>query len=333
LERADEQYMRRPFFSEPMKLGDIYRYAVQMAKDNDPRTAEELEDDLHRVGERYRKMEGAERERFDLDSLWNPYPDSRLVHGDPETEIGGVLWGIDISTGEMVLADRLREKGKRIDAVIGHHPFGRARPAFGEALHLHEYIYAQLGVPINVAEGIMASRVREVHNISAIANYDRAVDAARLLDMPLMCLHSITDNLVDRYLNELVEEREPKRTGDVIEMLMELPEYRHAAGNNNPPEMYVGDKKRRAGKVHVRMTGGTSGPKEMYEKLADAGVGTVVFMHIPEAHLEEAKKHHMNVIVAGHMASDSLGLNLLADQLEERGVEITPCSGFIRVRR
>jgi len=33
------------------------------------------------------------------------------------------------------------------------------------------------------------------------------------------------------------------------------------------------------------------------------------------------------------VASDSLGMNLLADRLEERGVEVTPCSGFIRVRR
>ncbi|HSA35004.1 MAG TPA: NGG1p interacting factor NIF3, partial [Methanomassiliicoccales archaeon] len=119
-----------------MKLGEIYRFAVQLAKENDPRTGEEMEDELRRTEERYRKMDEEERGRFDLDSLWNPYPDSRLVHGDPETEIEGVLWGIDISTGEMVLADRLREKGRLIDAVIGHHPFGRARPAFGEALHL-----------------------------------------------------------------------------------------------------------------------------------------------------------------------------------------------------
>ncbi len=95
-----------PVFSVMMKLGEIYRFAVQLAKENDPRSAEELEDDLRRIEERYRKMDEAEKESFDLDSLWNPYPDSRLVHGDLEADIEGVLWGIDISTGEMVLADR-----------------------------------------------------------------------------------------------------------------------------------------------------------------------------------------------------------------------------------
>ena len=56
-------------------------------------------------------------------------------------------------------------------------------------------------------------------------------------------------------------------------------------------------------------------------------------MHIPEGHLEEARKHHLNVVIAGHMATDSLGINLLADRLEEQGLQITPCSGLIRARR
>ena len=316
-----------------MKLGDIYRFAVQLAKENDPRTAEELEDDLRRTEERYRKLDDGEKELFDADALWNPYADSRLVHGNPDTDVGGVLWGIDIGTGEMLLADRLRERGRRVDAVFGHHPLGRARPKFGDVLHLQEYMFAQMGMPITWAEDILAPRIKEVHRSSAPSNYDQAVDAARLLDLPLMCLHSVTDNLVDRFLNDLMEERAPKRVEDLISVLMEQPEYRHAAANNNPPEVYVGDRKRRTGKIALKMTGGTAGPKEMYEGLADAGVGTIVFMHLPESHLEEARKHHMNVVVSGHMATDSLGINLLADRLEDRGLQVIPCSGLIRARR
>ena len=56
-------------------------------------------------------------------------------------------------------------------------------------------------------------------------------------------------------------------------------------------------------------------------------------MHQREEWKDEAKKHHLNVIVAGHMASDSLGLNLFLDNLEKKGIEIVPCSGFIRVSR
>ena len=59
----------------------------------------------------------------------------------------------------------------------------------------------------------------------------------------------------------------------------------------------------------------------------------MVGMHIPDDHLEEVKKYHMKFVVAGHMASDSIGLNLLVDKLEEKGVEVIPCSGFIRNKR
>jgi len=33
------------------------------------------------------------------------------------------------------------------------------------------------------------------------------------------------------------------------------------------------------------------------------------------------------------MSSDSIGMNLLLDDLEKQGIEIVPCSGFIRVSR
>jgi hypothetical protein len=68
-------------------------------------------------------------------------------------------------------------------------------------------------------------------------------------------------------------------------------------------------------------------------ELAKAGVGTLVDMHIPEDALKELKKLHVNVINAGHMASDSIGANIFLDLIEKKGVEIIAGSGLIRVRR
>jgi hypothetical protein len=71
----------------------------------------------------------------------------------------------------------------------------------------------------------------------------------------------------------------------------------------------------------------------VYEKMAAAGVGTIVAMHIPEEHKKLVEKFHMNVVVASHMASDSLGVNILLDEMEKKGVEIVACGGYIRVSR
>jgi hypothetical protein len=67
--------------------------------------------------------------------------------------------------------------------------------------------------------------------------------------------------------------------------------------------------------------------------MAIAGIGTVIGMHQSEEHRKEAEAAHLNVVIAGHMSSDSLGVNLFLDELERRGIEIIPCSGFDRVSR
>ena len=58
---------------------------------------------------------------------------------------------------------------------------------------------------------------------------------------------------------------------------------------------------------------GTEGSKEAFEKLARTEVGTIVGMHMSEDNLKEAEKNHINVIIAGHMSSDTIGINLILD--------------------
>ena len=115
---------------------DLYRLAIQEGMAADPRRGPELDELLERTGQAYDRLQGGERERFDADSLWNPYADSRIVSGDPEAEVSRVMWGIDINVPELLLADRLREKGQRIDAVIGHHPRGRAAASLHHMVHI-----------------------------------------------------------------------------------------------------------------------------------------------------------------------------------------------------
>ena len=67
--------------------------------------------------------------------------------------------------------------------------------------------------------------------------------------------------------------------------------------------------------------------------MAQSGIGTVIGMHISEEHKKEAEAANINVVIAGHMSSDSLGVNLFLDELEKQGIEIIPCSGLIRIKR
>ena len=121
---------------------------------------------------------------------------------------------------------------------------------------------------------------------------------------------------------------------DVLKLLKAIPEYRKSVSLQLPPKIVSGSEENRCGKIYVDMTGGTEGSKEVFEKFASSGVSTLVAMHISEDHLENAKKANLNVIIAGHIASDTLGLNLVFDEIEKKEkIDFVSVSGFERIRR
>ena len=201
-------------------------------------------------------------------------------------------------------------------------------------MHMQSDILSRYGVPINIAEDLMEQRVKEVERKILPLNHTRAVDAARLLGIPFICLHTPADNMVATFLQKSFEEHTPYLLSDIVDLLRALPEYREAARNGSGPKILLGAENRRAGRIFVDMTGGTEGSKDIFQSLAVTGVNTLVVMHLSEEHRKEAEKHHLNVVVAGHIASDNLGLNLLLDEvLKGPDMCIFACSGFQRFSR
>ena len=316
-----------------MKIKEIYDYLVELGIEKDPRGEEEVKASLGREKKKFDELKAEDKQEFDRERLTNPYADTRILCGDPEKEVKSMLVGIDIEVGEILLADRLGEKGKPVDLILAHHPEGKALADLHFVMHLQEDIMARFGVPINVAEGLMSSRISEVKRGLMPVNHNRAIDAAKLLGLAMACSHTVADNQVNTYLQKLIEQETPRTVGDILKLLKAIPEYAEATKYSAGPDVVLGSKDNRAGKVLVDMTGGTSGSEKSYAKLSQAGVGTIVGMHMSDKHREEAEKNHLNVVIAGHIASDSLGMNMLLDSIEQRGVEIIPCSGFIRHKR
>jgi len=316
-----------------LNLKEIYQLAVNKGMENDPRGRIEAEKALAKAKKALAEMKEDEQKEFDTEKLSNPYSDTRILYGAPDREVKTVLAGIDIEVGEILIADRLREKGRPIDLVLSHHPEGKALADLHEVMSMQPEIMQIFGVPINVAEGIMASRISEIKRGLMPLNHNKAVDAARIFDIPLMCCHTPADNMVTTFLQRLIDAKEPDTVGDIVKILKELPEFAEAARTGAGPAAVVGDKDRKPGKVFVDMTGGTGGSEDAFAKLSQAGVGTIVGMHIGEKHRKEAEKNHINVIIAGHMASDSLGMNLILDELARQGLEIITCSGLTRFSR
>jgi len=53
-------------------------------------------------------------------------------------------------------------------------------------------------------------------------------------------------------------------------------------------------------------------------------------MHMPDNTIKAVKNQNIgNVVVAGHMASDSVGINQVISALEKRGLQVFRMSGVI----
>ena len=313
-----------------MKIKDIYNLAVKIGKEADFRSALEIEKFLSRRKEKLEKLSKEERTEFDEESLSNPYSDTRVLHISDDREIKKILVGIDIEPAEVLLAKELGS----IDLIISHHPLGNALANLHEVMELQCDVLSQYGVPINVAEGLMKERISEVARGINAYNHQRTVDAAKLLGMSLICAHTSADNLAAKFLKEKIEKENPERIESLIKFLKEIPEYKEALKSGVGPKIFVGNSDNHCGRIALsEITGGTEGSPKLYEKMAIAGIGTVVGMHISEEGKKEAEKAHINVVIAGHISSDSLGMNLFLDELEKQGIEIILCSGLIRVSR
>jgi putative NIF3 family GTP cyclohydrolase 1 type 2 len=318
-----------------MKLEKLYRKAVEIGIANDLRGKNEINKILKEEKDQFKKIEKEEAEYFDKERLTNPFSDTRILNGDLDTEIKKIIVGIDMQVGELLLAYLLnKESNQKIDLVISHHPEGLALAQLYEVMKLQADLLANYGITISVAEQLMGIRISEIERRLMPVNHTRAVDVARILGLPMMCIHTPADNCVTNFLKKTFDKDKPYRLKDLVQILKGIPEYKKSAVLQVPPKIVSGTENSKCGKIFVDMTGGTAGSKEIFEKYANSGISTLVCMHISEEHLENAKKAKLNVVIAGHIASDVLGLNLLFDEIEkEEEFEFVCVSGFERIRK
>jgi len=293
-----------------MKLINFYNQVVKFGRLNDPR-----------------------KDKSKIKS----FSDSAILFGNPDLEVSKIMVGIDIEVPEILLADRIRQT-EGLDLVVAHHPEGKAYAGLAAVMGLQVDLLTQAGVLQKTAAKLLAERMSQVERGVLPQNHTRPVDAARLLNMPFMNMHTPADNHVYRYLEAVFKKKINANCllKDVVKILNTIPEYQIAEKFNTGPRIILGSPNRPAGKILFEMTGGTEGSADVFEKLYKAGVRTLISMHLSEGHFKKAKEANLNVVIAGHISSDTLGLNLLLDNIEKsakQDFEIIACSGFTRIKR
>jgi len=317
-----------------MKLREFYEFSVQKGIEVDLRGREGIAKYLADVKVECEKLSGKEKEAFDTERLRNPFGDTRIVCGDPETEIRRMLVGIEIFGQEMLLAAELGRRGRPIDLIFGHHNTCLARPTAhaGDIMYLQIIMLVEAGVPIHQAEKIINA---DTATHERPENYQHPA-IAELLGQAVIGIHSPCDNYMMYHLRKLVADQKPHKVGELVEILEKIPECTVAAkaGTSHPPKALVGGAKDSLGKLYYCLTGGWNPTPAAFRKIAEAGVGTAVMVAASADHTKIANEFQMNIVRFPHFPADSLGMNLLLDDARKRRpFEVVACSNFTRVER
>jgi hypothetical protein len=136
--------------------------------------------------------------------------------------------------------------------------------------------------------------------------------------MPLVNIHQPCDEYMRNAILNKLKSGSTRYTSDMIRSVEEIPEFRNALTRI---KLVHGNLRNETGRWILVLAAGTNGgiAKLYYEY----GTSTVIYLHVDH---DDAKKIHDeklkgNLIVLGHLAGDSIGLNALSDRLEGFGVE------------
>jgi len=152
--------------------------------------------------------------------------------------------------------------------------------------------------------------------------------------MPMMNIHLAADIIGRQYFIDFVGkivDGHDASAGELIGGLKTIPEMEASLVQ---PELWLGTAENPVGRWVVQMAAGTNGGTPVYRTYYEHGIDTILAMHIDERdlrELEQLQSPQANLVITGHMPSDSIGMNRVIDALEDQGLEVIVGSGVIRV--
>jgi len=245
----------------------------------------------------------------------------------PGRGIRRIMAAIDVDVAELRLA-----KDLGYDCFLAHHP-NPATLSYPEVLDKHVDLMVAAGVAPDKARGAVASLKEGASFRYHAGNWDHLVSFAKLLGIPFLNIHNPLDELGRRRMQAAIDARlrPDSRVGDVVEALLTIPEI---AAAPTRPEIRVGAEDEPAGRVVVVHGAGTNGGYEVARAYFEAGVGTVVYIHVDYGVAQRLRADGKGrLVVVGHIAADAVGIDPFLDRLEELGLEVTRLSGLGLAKR
>jgi hypothetical protein len=315
-------------------LRELYEFSIRYGAALDPRGPAGLRAVLEDRRREYEDLPPAERPHFDRERLRNPFGDVRIALGPDDAPLEAVVLGIDIGVAEILLADHLRRRGTRVDAVVAHHtPNSGVAPNLAyDIMDVNVDMLTLHGVPLEDARAVIGPYVDDRWR----NNEDwhrQGPTTAEQLGFPLACIHTPADYAFEVGIAAVLDAARPRTAGEAVEALMVIPEVQSAARFGAFPRVMSGDPSWPFGRYHVKGGGGKIFPPGAYPLLGAAGLNTVVQIGCTPAHARAAAEAGVAIVRVPHAACDNFGINLLLDAAaRELGpLRVIGCAAFERI--
>lgn len=246
----------------------------------------------------------------------------------PGSGLRRAVFAVDLDSGELALA-----KQSGFDVAIAHHPCGGSTWAgFPKVLERHGPIMTGAGVPPAEARAAVEALQEEHGPRTHAMNYDRLPSVARLLELPFMNIHAPADEIGRQVMQRTIASGvgDAARVEAAARALEALPEF---ATTKHPIVVRMGREDAPLGRWVFVHGAGTNGGFPVAAALFRNGVDTVFYIHVDPGHLRRLKDEFgpqgKNLVVTGHMASDSVGINVVVRRLRAEGLEVHTMGGVV----
>jgi len=236
----------------------------------------------------------------------------------PGEDIQRVLFGLDIGTGELLLARQLG-----YDAVIAHHPVGVEHLAW-QVFERHVDLLVGAGVPEEAARAAAAHKMEALRVEGQASNYEQVPLAARRLRMPFLNIHCPLDEMGRRVMQKTINDTLAKEPSAALEVVASrLAALGPARRATTDVRILLGDPAAQAGKTVVAHGAYTNGGEHVARAYYRHGVDTVVYIHVSPSAVEKLRHDgEGQLIVTGHLVGDATGIEPYIEALRARDLQV-----------
>lgn len=248
-------------------------------------------------------------------SGWTNIPPDSAIHVSG-INIKKIFVSIDVNPSDILLA-----KAIGCDCILTHHPIGKSLLNFHKVFDRHIEYMVSKGIEKKFAIDLVKRLKEKVEIKTHSFIYNDVVCTSKLLNMPLLNIHQPLDEYMRRVILRTLKDSKLTKVSDLIKTLEKIPEFKNSLTRI---AVYNGKPTNSLGNWVLVIAAGSNGGYEIAKSYFENGISTVIYLHIDYGELVKLRtdNRNWNLIVLGHLAGDSIGMNAICNELEKLKISV-----------